>query len=394
MKKKVLLLPSPPNSGSIGSSIKCLGIAKQLRMQGCECAIVIGGPLAELFKREGFKVYDFPVPKAKNNIEAIKNVVDFMQWTGMLDLEFINMAVQRELEAIKQFKPDVVFSETRPSTGISMQIEQVPYIAIISGPCQPDFVRNCTDIEEEQNKLFVKNIMKKYNLPLVKHPSELLTMGAKKLISPSIKELEPILANRKDICFTGHALNYLDDSDENDKEIDNWLEQQRGKKIIMVYLSVSAIGPSIFKQVIEETFRMSDISVICCCGNHYQLKRFNDYQRKNIYYSKYVPLSKLYRYVSLIIFHGGQDTMMFSLLKGIPSICFPGQHFERLYNAVNLEKLGVSKSCEIWSFRKSSLKCKIEEMLNTPTELLEHWSSVVRTQGGLEKCIDILLEEY
>ena len=46
--RRVMFFPSPPNSGSMGSAIKCIGIAKELRSRGNEVAFVMGGSVADL----------------------------------------------------------------------------------------------------------------------------------------------------------------------------------------------------------------------------------------------------------------------------------------------------------------------------------------------------------
>lgn len=392
MKKKILLMPSPPASGSIGSSVKCLGIARELSKRDCECAFVMGGTLGAFFRDKGYRVYDFPVPVTRKTLGPVNNVIEFLEWTGLLDAEFMDMAVEKELEAIRRFKPDVIFSETRPSAGISLQAEQIPYAAVVSGPCQPEFAI-CAQAQVQSAIDQIGTIRKKYGLAPIRNPAELLTAGAKIQISPSIPELEPVLAGRKDILYTGHALDFgYDEAYQEEEALNTWLERQSGRTIIMVYLSVGAIAPSLYHNILSDTFLGSQMSVVCCCGNHYQLKDFRNNPKSNLFFSRYIPLNKLQSKVSFLLFHGGQDTMMFSLLNQIPSLCFPGRHFERRYNAEQLQKLGISRRCELFTFRPSSLKHTIQQLMETPTEVMEHWSQIVQSYGGLTRCVDALLE--
>lgn len=48
MGKKVLIMPSPPNSGSLGSTLKFIGLAQNLVEDGWETAFVLGGHVAQL----------------------------------------------------------------------------------------------------------------------------------------------------------------------------------------------------------------------------------------------------------------------------------------------------------------------------------------------------------
>ena len=69
--RRVMFFPSPPNSGSMGSAIKCIGIAKELRSRGNEVAFVMGGSVADLIMREHFRVYQSPIPVAKMDIRIL-----------------------------------------------------------------------------------------------------------------------------------------------------------------------------------------------------------------------------------------------------------------------------------------------------------------------------------
>lgn len=386
MNKRALFFPSPPSSGSIGSSIKCLGLAKELTSRGYECAFVIGGELGRFFKSKGFCVFDFPVPKHKKTLQDINNVFDFMDWTGLLDEEYIETSINKEIKAINNFRPDVAFTETRLSTGISLPSKNIPYIAVTSGPCtQYNMSSKHRIILNKINK-----IKKNYLLKPSQSITELLSNNATVQISPSIPELEPLLKTHNNIIFTGHALHLgYDDNYTEENKFDYWLEKQKERKILMVYLSVGALSPTLYKKVLLDTIDKLEMSIVCCLGNHYLVDNIDNDINNNIFFSKYIPMNKLKDKISFMIFHGGQDTMMFSLLNGTPSICFPGQHFERRYNAEQLQKLGVSKSCELYSFRNNSLIKHIKNLITTPKKTLDLWSELVQSYGGLNKCIEI-----
>lgn len=75
-EKKVLLMPSPPNSGSIGSVTKCIGLAKEIERRGGDVRFVMGGKLENLIRSNGFMVYKSPVPNIDASISSINNAVE------------------------------------------------------------------------------------------------------------------------------------------------------------------------------------------------------------------------------------------------------------------------------------------------------------------------------
>ena len=167
-----MFFPSPPNSGSMGSAIKCIGIAKELRSRGNEVAFVMGGSVADLIMREHFRVYQSPIPVAKMDIRDINSANDFFDWTGMTEYSFLRMSVKAEVEAIYNFKPDVLFSETRLSTPISAHITGVPLISIASWPCSPDFPLNVQT--KGRNLKKVNELLEQYNMTPIESLTELI----------------------------------------------------------------------------------------------------------------------------------------------------------------------------------------------------------------------------
>ena len=57
MGKKVLIMPSPPNSGSLGSTLKFIGLAQNLVEDGWETAFVLGGHVAQLVEAASYRLY-------------------------------------------------------------------------------------------------------------------------------------------------------------------------------------------------------------------------------------------------------------------------------------------------------------------------------------------------
>lgn len=95
---------------------------------------------------------------------------------------------------------------------------------------------------------------------------------------------------------------------------------------------------------------------------------------------------------ALVIFHGGQDTMLTTMLHGLPSITIPGQHFERDYNCTQLQNLGLTYKLPVQAFRPSRIRKIVETALNDNlAELRGHYRSKLRTLSGTENCCAALI---
>jgi len=382
----VMLLPSPPNSGSVGCITKSIGIAHELEKRGCKVCFVMDGKLADLISENGFQVYKYPVPKQKGIIQRIENIVDFIEWTGMADPDFIEQSVNAEIEAIRDFKPDVIFAEGRPSASISAPAMGIPTVMIAGWPGHPEFPSN---INSSRNSIkhFNKQLQR-FKLMEIDNIAELMYMRADVKLAPTIPELEPEIAIVKGIKYVGYIL----DLSYDESKVPKWDRKLYDYPQIFIYLSVSAIPPELYISVVNEAFRDLPYRVICACGFHFSLKSLPT-NSGNIKFEWFVPAQSVIKDTSLVIFHGGQDTMLTSLLHGLPSITVPGQHFERDYNATQMVKNGVSKKLPVHAFRPSRLRADVNEVLNGPyLNASKKLSEKLSRYNGTEQCVEILID--
>lgn len=384
MKKiKVLMMPSPPTSGSIGSTTKAIGIAKKLREKGCDVRFVMGGKLGELIENNYFYSYPAPQPVHRVEVSQINSFTDFMQWTGLSDQTYIEEAVKAEIKAMEDFRPDVIFAETRATAAISSKYMKIPSVMVASWPCAPDFEANKNSKSQFEN--FNKTI-EYYDGKVVGNEAELIFLRADVKLAPTLPELEPQLQNVDGVRYVGYML----DVEEDKETICNFENKEYPQ--IFIYLSVGAISPQIYQQVINEAFKDQPYNVICALGYHYDIKD-KPKDSPNIKYYDYISAASVMKNTDLVIFHGGQDTMMTCLLNGVPGIVIPGKHFERGYNATQLEKTGAAKILPVYGFRPKRLRLAVEEVLagnykNASQAMAER----LRTYGGTEQCADIIIE--
>jgi UDP:flavonoid glycosyltransferase YjiC (YdhE family) len=385
-KRRIMILPSPPSSGSIGSVTKSFGIARALMKRGCEVCFVMGGKLGGLIADNGFKVYPCPAPVLDGKIQTIASTVDFVEWTGMADAQFTKAAVIAELEAMRDFKPDVVFAEARPSASISTQAAAIPSVMIASWPCNPKHPANRSG-SERRLKVF-NHELQRYGLAEIENIIDLFYTKADVKLAPTLPELEPEMCGVDGVQFVGYIL----DLNSTGSHFPGWYGHWVDLPQIFIYLSVGALFPELYIKTIIETFENLPFRVICGCGYHYGLKTLPR-NMPNIRFERYIPAAAIMKDTSLVIFHGGQDTMLTALLYGLPGIAIPGRHFERDYNATQLEKAGAAKKLPVYAFRPNRLKKVVYEVLNgTYAAMSRELSRKLRNYGGTEQCAEILVE--
>jgi len=68
-----------------------------------------------------------------------------------------------------------------------------------------------------------------------------------------------------------------------------------------------------------------------------------------------VPAAAVLPYCDWTICHGGQNTIIQSLLNGVPLVLFPGPIFERRYNARKVQAAGAGHMSELNDFTPAYL---------------------------------------
>lgn len=389
MDGRILILPSPPNSGSIGSTIKFVGLARELIKEGFTIAFVLGGNVASLIDKEQFTYYECKPPIYKESYVDINSYVDFVDWTGMADVPYIEYATQRYTEIVMEFKPDIIFTQSNPSACIVGNKEKIPVIQFASTPSTPYFAAN--KAVEDKLVMNFNGVMNKYHLPKLEHVCELVFNRADRVIVPSILELESDIKDFPNVKYGGAILNYSEDEQEKfhyDYDFDE-------RPLIFIYTSMGALPIKIYSDIIKDTFQDGEFNVLCSTGFHYQRQQIQECNAKNVKFVDYVNINQAMERCSFVIFHGGQDMMLTTLLNEKPSIVLSGNHFERSYNAAQMVKNDLTYWMKISEFRPTKLKRIVEEYFKTYNRTSIHrFSEIIKSYNKNQTCLDIVKDMF
>ena len=105
-----------------------------------------------------------------------------------------------------------------------------------------------------------------------------------------------------------------------------------GKKIV-AYMGNGTISGKHLLATMTKAFGNTDFEI------YIATKEIDAFQQNNIHVAKRFDFEKLLPEAIAFVSHGGQNSMMQSLLNGVPLIVCPGRVFERQYNAASIEKL-------------------------------------------------------
>ena len=361
---KVLIIPMAAMAETAGPGSRCRILTEGFRRAGMEVRTCMARDV-NFIEMEGVINYALEVPtpmgmprfsaKAffpmvqKLGITARKTVKSFDQvlfFTGNLDKRYLRKSVEDIRSAIRDFQPDVTYSEFNISAIIAARLEKVKLFTTVSYPTQMKYACE-PKLAKGLNQLFAE-----WGLPKVTSALELFEW-ADESFCPSIPELEPFERN---VTYLGALKTGIcQESNENASGVNPARKRDR----ILVYMGNGTISATKMLREVREAFKDTPYQVYVAS------KYLEPQEARNLHVAPRWDFQKLLGEAALFINHGGQNSMVDGLLHGVPQIMVPGKVFERQYNARSLEKVGAGKLLPHEEFRSDVIRRLAEEIIDS-----------------------------
>ena len=330
--KKILIVPMSAIAETSGPVTRCLKLVQAYREAGYEAATCMAEDV-NYRPIPGVANYflDIPMPLglpeavAKHTFllaqkfgitsrKEVKSFDDVLHITGNYDYAYLKKSVASIRAAIKDFKPDIVYSEFNISAIIAAKAEGVKLYATVSYPTRYEYAHN--------DKLAggLRRILSEMKLPDAESALKLFEWADRRFCM-SIKELEPFEDN---VEFCG-AMRQVQRRD-------------CARNKILVYMGNGTVSAKKMKLEIIRAFE----------GNGYEVYIASSYlkeeTRGNIHIAHRWNFGELLDEAVLFINHGGQNSIVDGLIHGVPQLMVPGKVFERKFNAESVarNKAGVA----------------------------------------------------
>lgn len=298
----------------------------------------------------------------KVTVNSFEQVLFF---NGVLKKKHFQQDVACIRKTIKEFRPDVVYSEFRPAAIVAAKLEKVHIAAGYSFPVQKTFASNpefCGD---------VKSLLKEYHLPDIESSLDIFQWADLKIV-PSSYELEPI--DGDSVVFTGPFV------------APGGIHREQEENKIIAYMGSGTISPRLLIRELTEAFKNSSFRVYIATE---QIEPFTD---GNITVDKRFDFGKLMPGAAAYINHGGQNSIMTGLIFGVPQLICPGNVFERKYNAASVVHLNAGKLLDAKNFRAEQIKAVLRDFGNNPGYRKNAISAgkKLTSLGGVSKAVEAL----
>lgn len=379
---RVLIAPMAAIAETSGPFSRAKALATGLLQQGHVPAFCAAKEI-NYQKVEGVREYFAPIPSPMGLPMIIgKRMFGIAQRLGLQqrrqvhsfeEVLFIVGAIQERFfaedvaairNAIRDFKPDVVYAEFRPAAIVAARLENIPVATGYSYPARKAYASS------PQYSGGVKRFLRQQGLDEIESVLDIFEWADLKIV-PSCPELEPI--DDPKLIFTGPFTAMTPQVPTLDTT----------KHAIVAYMGNGSITYETQLAVLKRAF----------LGTPYQVY-IASYQAQpadmdNIHVAMRFDFKTLLPRAAAFINHGGQNSIISGILSGVPQLIFPGNVFERQYNARSIERLGLGKSYSDTQFKPDEIVHAFEEFKKQTCfiENIQSIQSKLMSLGGVEQAI-------
>lgn len=397
--KKILFTPGIASVEALGSITRLVAIADEIKKRDKDFNILFrtAGREAAYAKKCGYQVAEgykpeFDIKKLlmQQSIShpkfCVASLCDVMKLKNLISKEYVQNTFKEEMELVQKYKPDIIFGEFETVMPIVAKKMDIPYFSTGGTPNKKDF--SCYGFSNKDGYKYTKNyneLLNSLDMKPIESVCELnQEYNSRKIFVPSIPELEELGDDSKYI-YLGSTL------PKNFMKSDFKFEKTR--PLIYVYLSVSQIPQDIYKNVIADAFTGSEFDVIVTEGGSPRFKGSSDADTDNVHFLEMVPADKVMEKADIAIHHGGQNSLVQCIENRVPSIVFPGNHFERFFNAQKAAEIGCAINADMNNFNKEYLLKTCRELIKNKKmkDNLKIYSDKIKNYGGTAKAADYIM---
>lgn len=363
---RLLLSVFSPPVGAMGPHTRVLAVGRQAREMGHEVAFCATGSVVDELSANGYRVYEMPslstmgLPSVASKFarQRIGTAIPPMRrgrpfgniWlvlvlAGVGNARLMRRLVAAEVAAIDDFRPDALFTELEPACYLAAEITQVPLASTYASIAS----HGSRSLSYRLVSRSARKVLQSYGRP-VRELSDLCFGKQVLKIIPSSPELDGTEPSRSEVRYVGYLLDERIQIPPQSPLVDT------DSRYVFTYLGTGSVPFRRAKHVIREVFPEGS-QVQCVVASQFVR---NAERLGAVDFRRYVPASQILPHACWTICHGGHNTIVQSLLHGVPLLVFPGALFERRFNAAMVEKCGLGFMGETSNFSVDWIRSRLE----------------------------------
>jgi hypothetical protein len=391
---KILIPLFSPPTGTWGGLTRVLAIVQAARAAGHQVAFCASGSLANSLRERGFPIFESPsatmlgLPRPISQLlearsqrvqipvkpgKEIGNFWMVLALSGLTNSAYLKKLVSSQLAAVKEFGPDVLFTDADPGAFLTAAISGLPVAASFASIIQKGIDSAPHHWMEKAAEAVLKDNGRS-GIPL-----ESLWFGDQVLkIIPSIPELDDTPASRSDVRYVGSLLGEIQQSAIP-------FEFERERRYVFAYLGTGSLSLKTAKEVLPKIF--PETGELRCLVGAQSITRAM--RMGGVEFRPYVPAEAILPYCDWTLCHGGQNTIIQSLRGSVPLLLFPGPIFERRYNARKVVQTGAGFMGEVDRFTIDWFQAAFQQQVPAASHAHD-LSKRIQSYGGAVAAIEAI----
>lgn len=390
---RILFFPLITRGAAVGTITRCLAVADELRKLGHESFFLTNGEGAKLVKNGGFPFEEGVIPEPPGPPHLLYDLSDVAVFLNLAREDYLRAALQAEQHTIDRFRPDVLFSEFKLTAPITAARTGLPLVSSACSPADPRFVsplyQGRRSLDHQHAVEGFNRILDELRMEPVSDVAELFFMRSTLKVAPTLPDMEPLLASVPDLHYVGYLLY---DRWEDGPLPSGVLDGIEAPNIVFVYFSTGEVGPGQYARVVPQAYGRTEFHAIVAVGDHPELPDMPE-PTSNTTWVRFVPGGSILSLSKALVFHGGQNTAMASLIHGVPGLVIPGGDFERDFNARGIARIGAGIHLTVEEFTPSRLLEATRELVaGAYGNASERNGKRVLELGGPRRAAELALE--
>jgi UDP:flavonoid glycosyltransferase YjiC (YdhE family) len=337
---RLLFMPYPSTSGTWGSVVYLLAIARAARERGHEVVFHACPPSSRVIAADGYTVHSFDGAVGTGTTGPIHDIYDVFTVLGMDRPSYWRYLLDREREVIDDVRPDVLITHMRPTAVVSARRAGVPSVALASAGTHRSQQRRHTG--HPLDRLARATAAGELGRAVAGLP-ELIVPLADAKVAPTFAAFEPELGDVPGLGYVGHLTG--------GNRSDLAALPPRPERLVLAYLSTVGWSSETMVRSLARSAELAGVHLWCVTNANGRAAEVSD--RLRVF--DFLPLDELLPEAAGVLFHGGQGTAMASLFHAVPAVAVPGQNYERRYNADRLRSLGCGLHASVLDLRPRAL---------------------------------------
>jgi UDP-N-acetylglucosamine--N-acetylmuramyl-(pentapeptide) pyrophosphoryl-undecaprenol N-acetylglucosamine transferase len=387
---RILFTPSGVGLGHVG---RCIPIARRLQKQGAEILFSTYREGFRYVQQEGFQAVEAPDIGVQVKPDGS---IDFRLTTvkpGPFETVYtIAKQVDKEIDFIQAFEPDIVVSDSRASSILAAKLLDIPRVCILNQfqvfiPRRKRFLK-LARIADATTLTLVGRVWAESNHVLIPDFPPPYTISTKNLNIPK--------AYHKKIRFIGPIIPVHSHDLPDKKELRKKLGLDETKPVVFAPISGPSKERAYFTGTLKQIFSQfpDDYQIVMSLG--YPNGSVEPVTKGNLIIHGWIPNRFDYlKACDVVVSRGGHGTLSQSICYGKPMILVPTpSHTEQFYNAKKAVDLGVAEMIPQEDLTTDSLLASVKKVLekNRFQQRSEQLQKEISGCNGLELATKIITD--